>query len=55
VRVFSATLLVEQGWSQLISPTRSEDESVSRVLCVHVLAPTEGLGGATLVGMVLHS
>jgi hypothetical protein len=53
--MFSATLLVEQGWNQLISflhkpyhprvnPfTRSEDESVSSVLCVRVLAPTEGL------------
>jgi hypothetical protein len=33
---------------------RSEDESVSRVLCVRVLAPTEGLGGAALVGGVLQ-
>jgi hypothetical protein len=65
VRVFSATLLVEQGWRQLISlcPSehprvnpfiRSEDESVSRVLCVRVLVPTEGLGGAALVGGVLQ-
>jgi hypothetical protein len=34
--------------------TRSEDESVCRVLCVRVLAPTEGLGGAALVGRVLQ-
>jgi hypothetical protein len=34
--------------------TRSEDESVSRVLCVRVLAPTEGLGGAALVVRVLQ-
>jgi hypothetical protein len=34
--------------------TRSEDESVSRVLCVRVLAPMEGLGGAALVGGVLQ-
>jgi hypothetical protein len=27
----------------------SEDKSVSRVLCVRVPAPTEGLGGAPLV------
>jgi hypothetical protein len=66
VHVFSATLLVEQGWSQLISlcppaiPPRvnpftwSKDESVSRVLCVRVLAPTEGLGGAALVRQVLQ-
>jgi hypothetical protein len=33
----------------------SEDESVSRVICVRVLAPTEGLGGASLVGEVLQS
>jgi hypothetical protein len=32
--------------------TRSEDESVTRVICVRVLTPTEGLGGAALVGGV---
>jgi hypothetical protein len=66
VRVFTATLLVEKGWSPLISIfhqpyhprvspfTRRKDESVSRVLCVRVLIPTKGLGGAALVGGVLQ-
>ena len=52
--MFSTTLLVEQGWSQLISlcpPAiasldypfrRSEDESVSEVLYVSRLAPQNG-------------
>jgi hypothetical protein len=34
--------------------TQSEDESVSMVLCVRMLVPTEGLGGAALVGGVLQ-
>jgi hypothetical protein len=39
----------------LVDPfTRDENESVSRVLCVRMLAPTEGLCGAALVGGVLQ-
>jgi hypothetical protein len=50
---------VEPTYKPLYHPrvnpfTRSEDESVSRVLCVRVLAHTEGLGGAALVGGVLQ-
>jgi hypothetical protein len=60
VRLFSATLLVEQGWSHVHQPyhhrvnplTRREDENVSRVLCARVLA---GLGGAALVSRVLQA
>jgi hypothetical protein len=44
------------GFHPQIKPfTQSEDESVSRVLCVCVFAPTEGLGGAALVGGLLQS
>jgi hypothetical protein len=47
---------VHQPYHPWVNPfTRNEDESVSRVLCVRVLAPTEGLGGAALVGRVLQS
>jgi hypothetical protein len=46
---------VHQPYHPRVNPfTRSEDESVSRVLCVRVLAPTEGLSGAALVGRVLQ-
>jgi hypothetical protein len=33
----------------------SEDESVSRVLCVRMPAPMEKMGGASLVGGVLQT
>jgi hypothetical protein len=47
--------LSHQPYHPRVNPfTRSEHESVSRVLCVHVLAPTEGLGDAALVGGVLQ-